>query len=143
MPIPNMRSMILQSSGCIPIFFVTRNLRGFNSIRINEIKSAIETNISVYSLGKDPTKIAPIAVPIPTGIASNKEFFHGIFPDFEKFTTLVKNPTNTGNRLVALATKGSIPQKIIMGKVTAVPLLATVFINPDTTPIRIKKSHSI
>ena len=56
--------------------------------------------------------------------------------------TLVKKPIKTGSLFVAFATKGSIPEKIITGRVTAVPLLATVFINPDTHPTIIKSNAS-
>jgi hypothetical protein len=44
------------------------------------------------------------------------------------------DPTKIGNRLVALATEGGTPKKIITGKVMAEPLLARVFINPLSRP---------
>ena len=44
------------------------------------------------------------------------------------------DPTNMGNRLVALATDGGTPKKIITGRVMAEPLLASVFINPLSKP---------
>ncbi len=56
--------------------------------------------------------------------------------------TLVKKPIKTGSLFVAFATKGSIPEKIITGRVTAVPLLATVFMKPDMHPTAIKSKAS-
>jgi hypothetical protein len=45
--------------------------------------------------------------------------------------------------LVALATCGERPMKIIAGKVTALPLLATVFNNPPKNPARISNNKFI
>jgi hypothetical protein len=49
-----------------------------------------------------------------------------------------RNPTNTGIRLVAFAILGDNPNEIKMGRVTADPLLTTVFKNPPTKPAKTK-----
>jgi hypothetical protein len=51
-----------------------------------------------------------------------------------KLYTEIDDPINIGNLFVALATEGGTPKKIIAGRVIAEPLLASVFINPLSSP---------
>ena len=78
--------------------------------------------------------IRPTTAPASSGTESRSAGFHGIWRAWWNFHTATAQPSRTGTRLVALATMGCRPRAIITGRVTAVPLDATVLRKPAATP---------
>jgi hypothetical protein len=77
---------------------------------------------------------APKMLPITVGVKILKASLHSIIPALKKDIDAMSAAINTGTRLVPLAMAGESPIKINTGRVTADPLDATVFRNPQRSP---------
>ena len=86
---------------------------------------------------------APKMLPITVGVKILKARLQSIIPALKKVIDAMSAPTKTGTRLVALAIDGASPIKINKGRVTADPLDATVFRNPQRRPAPIATMISI
>ena len=86
---------------------------------------------------------APKMLPIIVGVKILKASPQSISPALKKVIDANSAPINTGIRLVPLAMDGVSPIKINKGRVTADPLEATVFRNPQRSPAPIAIMISI
>ena len=86
---------------------------------------------------------APKMLPIIVGVKILKARLQSISPALKKVIDAISAPINTGTRLVPLAMAGVSPMNSNKGRVTADPLDATVFRNPQISPAPIAIMISI
>ena len=96
------------------------------------------TSSAVRTLSNTEANEAPAVAPTIAGIA--KPASRQGSSRRGGISTAVAQPTTIGSRLEALATTGSTPMAIAIGRITADPLEATVFRNAPATPARIRIS---